>query len=518
MFYFEIQTSIKNIDKTFIYSSLEQLEIGQLVKVVLGKRKLSGWVISKISTNEIEKLGLDLEKISSIYSVSKKSISSDLVDLSKWLSHYTMTGLSSILRFCEPTQKKVSYKYNQIPLLPISFCEKKYRISPYQSRLELIKKISNTEIDKNHIFIIPEAEIVSKWKEIKNVLPKNAIVGSRKTIFNTVDNIASINIFDSTDELYYEQRRPYWNVLDIARLRSSQLDCELRFFSIFFQSNEDISNEYFFENSKNIRTLIVEKDNNDISSKSIAKVKGIVDKKLKTIILLNRPLEDNRFICNKCEKHSFQNIKCEVCGGKSFYAIGLGANSLEKVLKNLFPNSNVSKSLGSEIVLTKLSELKLMLNDQKVNIGCVVFLDLDWFCMSTIQNIQSQGMKELVSIFRILASQKNDVEVILETNDANNNFYQAVNRKKWEYWDLILYEEMVLLQKYPFKINVLIEIVDDKNFVPSLELSNYIQGYFENKVLIQFENDVEYFSKVELIKEAVKKPDSVIIKVNPAKI
>ena len=91
-FYYEIAPIkiVRSGSDILTYSSAEELEIGQIVEIPVGKKNLIGVVWRKA-----KKPGFETREILKI--ISKTPIPKHLIKLSKWLSEYYATPLAQVL-------------------------------------------------------------------------------------------------------------------------------------------------------------------------------------------------------------------------------------------------------------------------------------------------------------------------------------------------------------------------------------------------------------------------------------
>jgi hypothetical protein len=489
MFYFRVQSEIKNTDKTFIYKSLVDLSVGQLVKIELGPRKLNGWIIGRVEEAELTELGIAKDKVLDIKKTYEKYVAEDLLKVTDWLSKYLICSKASLLRFCEPSKEAVTIESCEYPHKKIELCENNFFVSPYLSRLKVIKELAEKTKHKKHLFIVPSVNIAEAWS--KSIKDKNIIVGTRKTIFSSIANLGSINVFDSLHELYYEQKKPYFNLMDVARVRAEVLGIELNAINVFFNSAR--IDKRFTGSNQDISFYKIEKDSNkDLSSKALKTIGEEV------FFLLNRPLEDSNFICNRCKKVNLTNTKCEICGSTNFYSIGLGHSNFAKSIAKLLPKINFSVGSFSDYMSSK----------QKFD--TVVFLDSDRYVFSSINNYLSQGMAEITAVIRKQASLRDKTKIIFESNTPRDEkFYNAILGSRWDYWNQLLEVETENLGLYPKAINVLIGGTPNLD----LELGSFLFGEFEGNLLLQFPNDVEFLlNQVPKLKTILN--DADFIKIN----
>ncbi|HUC96470.1 MAG TPA: primosomal protein N' [Candidatus Saccharimonadales bacterium] len=125
MHYYEVAPNqiIRSGSDTFTYSSDEKLDIGQIVLVEIGKKRIVGIVLSATT-----KPVYSTKSIISI--IDPTPLPSELIDLSVWLSKYYLTPLAIVLRLIIPRG-----------------VQKKRRNKPYQQ--QIIKR-DRTKIVFNH--------------------------------------------------------------------------------------------------------------------------------------------------------------------------------------------------------------------------------------------------------------------------------------------------------------------------------------------------------------------------------
>jgi len=265
MHYYEVAptTIIRPDSMAFTYSSPVILEPGQIVKIEVGKKQLTGFVIKKVvkpsyKTKSITKV-LDLQPVPK-----------QLIDLSFWISKYYVSHLATVLqlllpRGLEKTRRETTDVYNGKKQSRTNILLNKYQSSAIKKitsskatttllqgvtgsgktnvYLELAKKsIANK---KSVIVLVPEialtSQLVSEFSNhFKNVLVLHSqlgeasrhlkwtailrssepviVVGPRSALFSPLKNVGTIIVDEAHEPAYKQESSPKYSALRVATI------------------------------------------------------------------------------------------------------------------------------------------------------------------------------------------------------------------------------------------------------------------------------------------------------------
>ena len=206
--------------------------------------------------------------------------------------------------------------------------------------------------------------------------PTSAItIGTRAAIFWQIPDLSSIVIFNENSEHYWSDRSPFWNVRDVALIRSRLEDIDLHFYS-GFPSMEiyrllDLGYLNLVESSRRRflqRRRVRSKPDSYHQSIREGLRKGVVlvqvaTKDYSTQVICKtcrcRPtcecgfqlkmLNKTDFSCSACGL-STSEWKCTECGSKEKLLLSKGAQRIEEELGKAFPAIPIYMSTASKAI------------------------------------------------------------------------------------------------------------------------------------------------------------------------
>jgi len=237
-----VDTNIPHLSDPYTYAvstKYSDIEIGTMVSVPFGSRMLSGIVVSK-SQRSSEGLKFIKKVLHSFPILNAGQI--ELIDnaTERWVGSFwdfmrfavpTIASSSNqSINFSEALARKVSQpelkiggSYEDL----ISLIES--RINPARQLLIVVPKLSDIDYLREVLktkFIEYGSHLTSK-ERAENYLrilsgEVNTIVGTRSAIFLPLKADAEILVVDDLSFSFYESRHPFWNVRDVALLRSTR--------------------------------------------------------------------------------------------------------------------------------------------------------------------------------------------------------------------------------------------------------------------------------------------------------
>ena len=244
-----VDNGLAHLSEPFTYAiNRNQLnvEIGHLVSVPFGSKSLIGVVVGK--SYEFKSSLKFVKKILH----NRPEITSEQIEIIKKAQNRWSGDFWSYLKFAVPSiPSKKNIEEVKIEGVKRRIERPELRIGgSFFDLVELIKMRSNPS--RQILIIIPDLNLLQFLKKnieskcieygshleqsqrVENYLEiltgnANIILGTRSAIFLPLRNDAEILIVDDLSFEFYEQRFPYWNVRDLALIRSA--DHSITFYS-----------------------------------------------------------------------------------------------------------------------------------------------------------------------------------------------------------------------------------------------------------------------------------------------
>ena len=293
MHYFEVAPNkIIRLDKdTFTYSSAEHIEVGQIVLVEVGHKKIIG-VVTKL----VNKPSYPTKEI--ISKLEGHVLPQAVVDLSKWMSEYYNTPLALVLQAVLPSgiqkkrqikdkaepkalRKRTNFLFNTEQSLAIKNVDEsipgtfllqgitgsgktevyielaKRTISSGKSVIILIPEISlTTQIlsEFNNYFkdilvvhsAMTEAWRHSTWLEALQSCTPRIVIGARSAIFTPLKDIGLIVVDEAHEPSYKQEQAPRYSALRVATMLGRYTGAKV----VFGSATPSVIDRYLSEQSK----------------------------------------------------------------------------------------------------------------------------------------------------------------------------------------------------------------------------------------------------------------------------
>jgi primosomal protein N' (replication factor Y) len=237
-----VDTGITHLDKPFTYALSEKhgkVEVGSLVSVPFGSKILSGLVI-----NSNAELKNNLKFIKKVIH-RNPVITSNQIDLIQSAAERWTGNFWNFLKFALPNipakievpaiRERGIFRKVERPELRIGenyqdlIALIENRVNPGRQLLVVVPDQKELQFLRNNLkkSFIEYGSHLEAPARIDNYLKiltgsVNLIIGTRSSIFLPLKEDAEILIVDDLSFTFYESRFPYWNVRDLALIRSSQ--------------------------------------------------------------------------------------------------------------------------------------------------------------------------------------------------------------------------------------------------------------------------------------------------------
>jgi len=265
MHYYEVAPNqiIRVDSEYFTYSYNSLLPIGQIVLIEVGKKRMIGIVLRKVS-----KPSYQTKSIISI--IEKNPLPHQLIDLALWMSKYYVTSLATVFQTIIPRglQKKRRLSSNQKEITKrdrtnIVFNKEQldalHKFAEYDSgtfllqgvtgsgKTELYIEIAKRAIANNTsaIILVPEIALTSQllsefsnhfndllithskmtesarhivWSEALESTKPRVVIGPRSALFTPLKNIGVIIIDEAHEPSYKQEQSPKYSALRVATM------------------------------------------------------------------------------------------------------------------------------------------------------------------------------------------------------------------------------------------------------------------------------------------------------------
>ena len=379
-----IDHDLAHLDQPFSYGVpeqlMEQVRIGSKVLVPFNKEEREGVVISEFMQTPIP--NKPLLKVLNSYAYQAETLELAEVVASRYATSVTKVLRSVPEAFSDICNSEISEKKKK----PVRFFE--YLT---ESSFDNLEKDLQDGQDTSLILLPTEKEAERLFSRLvvklgdramkafgrakfPKVLPLGAIViGTRNAIFWQIPNLAKIVVIDELSEHFWSNRNPYWNVRDVALLRSNISGVDLSFISAFPSAEilrlVDIG--YLRELRGSRRTLrrrqkITAKPDSYHRTVREGLDKGVVlvqtaTKDYSALVLCkscrSRPscscgyplklIKGKIFLCLVCGLSS-ADWRCAICMSQEKILLNRGAIRIEEELGKAFPNTPIRISTGDK--------------------------------------------------------------------------------------------------------------------------------------------------------------------------
>ena len=459
-----VDVELPHLAKPYSYavdSKHGELQIGSIVSVPFGNKTATGIVIQ---INGEHKSGLKfIKKVIHDNAV----VTEEQIELINEVANRWTGTLWSYLKFCVPTIPAKS----QIPKVFSNGIKRKIeqpelRIgSSYSDLIELLESRINPS--RQLLVIVPDVNFLlflrksisksiteygshlSNQDRVANYLnilagKPNVIIGTRSAIFLPLRNDAEILVVDDLSFSFYESRFPFWNVRDIALIRTNRHS--VTFYSHspslelarlaetgwvrvrqknsepakFYFKNERFSYQTVIKNGlRQGAVLVVVPEKGYINALVCAKCRNIrkcisCSGRLVKVTSIAKPS------CQACLTVQKSN-KCDYCDSDRLLSFGKGIDRIIEELGVQFPNVPLKK-FGNQgerfnkgqIIVTNYSQLPI------AQFSAVILLNFGRF---SYQNKLRSSELARKTLFDIKALRAKEYYIDLETNDY---FSQAI--------------------------------------------------------------------------------------------
>lgn len=268
MHYYEVAPNviIRSGSDTFTYASSQSLSVGQIVEIEVGKKTLTGIVMSPA-----KKPSYPTKEI--LATIEERPLPSELAATARWIAEYYATPLATVLQTVLPRGLQKKRRTDKKPLPePLRNRTKIVFTSEQAAALEMIKSMSpgtallhgvtgsgKTRIyieaarhalaaGKSVIILVPEISLTSQlvdefshhfddiilthsrqteaqrhlaWLEALHSKTPRVVVGPRSALFMPVKNLGLIVIDEAHEPSFKQEQSPRYSALRVASVLAS---------------------------------------------------------------------------------------------------------------------------------------------------------------------------------------------------------------------------------------------------------------------------------------------------------
>lgn len=263
MWFYEVAPTkiVRSGVSAFTYHALEQLSIGQLVTISVGKQTLNGLILKEVTEPTYE-----TKEISSVTEL--QPLPSSLIELALWLSEYYRTPFATVLQTVLPRglttkrrEKALKFRENSRERTQIVLNEDQAKavntIMTLEARTVLLQGVTGsgkTEVYKelarqtlasgrSTIVLVPEISLTSQvvdefthefpdilvthshmseaerhvaWKTALNSTTPLIVIGPRSALFMPVPKLGAIVVDEAHEPSYKQEQAPRYSALRAA--------------------------------------------------------------------------------------------------------------------------------------------------------------------------------------------------------------------------------------------------------------------------------------------------------------
>lgn len=263
MWFYEVAPTkiVRAESSVFTYHATEQLKVGQLVTIPVGKQTLNGLVV-----REVSKPSYDTKEIISI--IEEVPLPGSLIELSLWMSQYYRTPLATVLQTVLPRglttkRREKTAKVHESSRTRTTIVLNEDQVSALNKimesssvtvllqgvtgsgKTEVYKEVARRTLaeDRSTIVLVPEISLTSQvvdefTHEFPNVLVTHShmteaerhvawkkaltspdpliVVGPRSALFMPVPNLGAVIVDEAHEPSYKQEQAPRYSALRAA--------------------------------------------------------------------------------------------------------------------------------------------------------------------------------------------------------------------------------------------------------------------------------------------------------------
>jgi len=335
----------KNLEK--------EIKPGQLVEVPFGKRNPTGIVLN--TTSEIRNSKFEIRNLKEISNITldQSLLLPYQIKLLTWMAFYYHAPMVNCLEAMLP---KIPSRWFRVHS---SQNNKERTVNQTLVLVPTINRIPETLAQfkeaKNYLLYHNELKIQEKFATWLKILSGQFyfIFGSRSAIFTPCPNLKKIIIFDEHDDVYKDERSPYFDTLTVAEKLQELTGAEIQIIdhapkiaTYFSHKNQVKIPQHQVKTS--IVSMASERKKGNKSSVSdllAALLVRTYEQKGSTLLFLNKKAGSGYVYCKSCQHQQFLDNQPEVCPNcqsRDFYFNSTNITSLAATVRKILPQVQVN--------------------------------------------------------------------------------------------------------------------------------------------------------------------------------
>lgn len=473
---------VSGLEKTFDYSVppdwAARAEVGALVRVDLGGRRVGGWIV------ECDPLDLPSEvKLKDLAKISSVGPDEAIVELGRWAGHRWSGRWSRLLKTASPEK--------MVPMLPAERRSKPPGPSPTelaaqafaQTGVTLVRvppaaDLSQFVVGAAHLgdalVVTPSVRTAQdasgalrRAGGVAHLLPRDwalaaagggTVIGARSAVWGPCPNIAAIVVIDEHDEALQEERNPTWHARHVAieRARRAGIPCVLisptPSVDAVSLADRVLAPSRSEERSGWPVTLLADRRNEDPARAGLfsPQLVSAIDAGGKILCVLNRKGRAKMLACGSCGElirttdgehlmaesegelvavtGETRPLICAVCTGTKLKRLRLGVARVREELEAL------TREPVAEVTGDKVSDdafaARIVVGTEAVlhqidAADTVAFLDFDSELMAPRYRAAEQALGLLGRAARIVGGRSDGGRILIQTRDPQHRVIVA---------------------------------------------------------------------------------------------
>ena len=334
------------------------------------------------------------------------------------------------------------------------------------------------------------------------------VIGTRSSVFLPFNNLKLLIVDEEHDQSYKQSEKFKYNARDIGIVRAKYFDCPVVLGSATpsFETTHNVDikkyNQYllenrYFQSKLPLITIVdtsIDKPDEGISKVLRDKMKIELNKSNKVILFIGRRGFSNTVICSKCKTivkcpkcdvymtyhkdieklvchqcestQKFESIK-PCCKNISLVPLGIGTQRIENKIRNLFPDKNIlrvdsdnissKKDLKDFIKKANNNQIDIFIGTQMIvkghdfnNVSLVGIINVDAGLYSTdFRGLEKTGQL-ITQVSGRAGRQKNQGNVIIQTNNPNNEMLQKILKEGYKKFSKIALKQRKAVNLPPY--------------------------------------------------------------------
>lgn len=335
----------------------KEIKVGQLVSVPFGKRNPSGIIINLDTF--VPRQEIEIKAIASII-LKNPTLLPYQIELLKWMADYYHAPMVNCLEALLPDiPQRLNTENRGLARDPTKpNLEQKIILTPSISRIpETLAKYPQAKSYAIYHTELKASERFAVWQKILSG-GIDHVFGSRSAIFTPCPNLKEIIMYDEHEELYRDQRSPYYNTLTLAEKISGLTGAKIKIvdtsprITTYFNYSTIMVNKRDFVKKKGPNVKIVNMlDEKKAGNKSPLSqileeyIKKGWQRNKKILLFLNKKSESGHVYCRNCKYSDFAAKPpeiCPKCQSPDIFFNSTNVGSLAPLVRKLVPGANVN--------------------------------------------------------------------------------------------------------------------------------------------------------------------------------